>query len=397
MRFNIICGDILEKLSELENNTFDGIFCDPPYGINFMNKKWDHGVPSAEVWKEILRVCKPGAWLLSFGGTRTHHRLMVNIEDAGWEIRDCCMYLYGSGFPKSYNISKGIDNQVGKERVKGELRSNGRGKWDIKMDREKGDTGVGHADGSKQVYYETLPNSDEAIQWDGYGTALKPAWEPIILARKPVEKNNANNCMKWGCGGLNIDGCRVDSGPDHAQNCNRTSVKGHWGNSGGAIVTASDQGRFPANLILEDNEEVLDLFPSAKGQQGDLKNHNKKRKSPNGCFGEMGAAVDHNKRNDTGSAARFFYTAKVSPKERNAGLENEKNIHPTLKPVSLCEYLAKLILPPTDDSNLLVPFSGTGSEIAGALKAGWKNVTGIELEDDYCKIAEKRIPALKEM
>jgi site-specific DNA-methyltransferase (adenine-specific) len=340
----------------------------------------------------IIEKIKPGGYLLAFGAPRTYHIMTKAFEDAGFEIRDCLMYVFGSGFPKSYNIGNKING------------------------------------------------------WDGYGTALKPAYEPIILARKPVEGNNVKNCLKYGCGGLNIDECRIGYsekddpriGKEYSHNAKAGLENGvHKDNSSGQKQQLhKPQGRWPANLILDGSEEVEEMFPTAPGQQGDLKNHTKTRQSPNGCYGKFAPAVDHQKRNDAGSASRFFqkcladrivYSSKVSKKERNAGLDaledqefsrsvgaqnnNEygkehigfnkkvitKNPHPTLKPVSLCEYLARLVLPPKRETprKIVVPFAGTGSEMAGALRAGWDEVVGIEYEEEYCDIAEKRIPALE--
>ena len=361
--YKMLNGDVLEKAKEFEDNTFDALFCDPPYGISFMNKKWDYGLPSTLVWEEMYRVLKPGAFILVFGGPRTFHRLTCYIEDAGFEIRDCLMYVYGKGFPKSYNIGKKVS------------------------------------------------------EWEGYGTALKPAYEPIILARKPVEGNNVKNCLKYGCGGLNIDECRIGYsekddpriGKEYSHNAKSGLENGvHKDNSlGQKQQLHKPQGRWPTNLILDGSEEVEEMFPNSKstgGQKslgafrnGDIYGKGRdERESGDPGYGDNGSSSRFFQKCSYTEQDRIFYSSKVSKKERNAGLENETNSHPTLKPISLCEYLAKLILPPERESSrkIIVPFAGTGSEMAGSLKAGWDEVIGIEYEEEYCEIAEKRIPGL---
>lgn len=385
MKTSFICGDVLAVLKTLPSDYFDAVLSDPPYGISFMGKEWDKGVPSAEVYAELNRVLKPGAFGLHFGGTRMWHRLAVNLEDAGFELRDTVMWLYGSGFPKSHNISKAIDKVAGAEREV-----------------------VGYA----------------ARLWDGYGTALKPAWEPALLVQKPLAGTFANNALVHGCGGLNIDGTRV--GLQHGE------VKtGGFGNAGiglseGVASSTNGQGvqwqdrtegRFPANLLLdEESAAALDAMTEGKTSQG----HWPQSKTTG--FGEFGGGKSEYlgtgpKAADKGGASRFFYTAKVSTRERNAGcgaladkewagdgacvperdnrpFNPSKNNHPTLKPLALTEYLAKLLLvPPRADGQprrILVPFSGAGSEVIGAALAGWDEVVGIEIDPEYIKIAQAR-------
>lgn len=298
----ILNSDLLSCLKLLPDNTFDGVFCDPPYELGFMGKSWDSaGVAfQPETWAEVLCVCKPGAHLLAFGGSRTFHRLVCAVEDAGWEIRDVLMWVYGSGFPKSLNLND---------------------------------------------------------EWQGYGTALKPAYEPIVLARKPLDGTVAHNVQKWGCGALWIDGGRVPVSEDddiHAKNPHTMGGFGHgnaavYGDSAGAPAYDPAQGRWPANVLHEGLPEEW---------------------------------------------VRYFYCAKASQKERDAGCEG-RNVHPTVKPLDLCRYLATLILPPADrpqgPRRLLVPFSGSGSEMIGALMAGWDDVTGIEREAEYVEIAKARL------
>ena len=206
----IICGDCLEVMPTLKAESIDSIVTDPPYGLSFMGKDWDHGIPGVPFWEAALKVAKPGAFLLAFGGTRTFHRLTCAIEDAGWEIRDVIMWVYGSGFPKSHDVSKAIDKAVGAEReIVGvrELWGN-----NAKGGRcgQYANNYAGAADGSKKPLNVTTPATESACQWEGWGTALKPAWEPIIVARKPVNCTVAENVLKWGTGAMNIDGCRVE-------------------------------------------------------------------------------------------------------------------------------------------------------------------------------------------
>ena len=204
MRCKIAHGDCLEVMAKLPESCIDSIVTDPPYGLSFMGKNWDHGVPGVEFWEQALRVIKPGGHMLAFGGTRTHHRLMVAIEDAGWEIRDCLMWVYGSGFPKSLNVGKAIDREAGAEREVIGRNSTSRG---IKPGAHNY---VGAGVWCKAGHDITAPSTDAAKQWEGWGTALKPAWEPIVLCRKPISESTiAKNVVKWGTGALNIDGCRV--------------------------------------------------------------------------------------------------------------------------------------------------------------------------------------------
>jgi len=374
--YKLLTGDVLEQLKTLPADYFDAVLSDPPYGISFMGKEWDKGVPSSEVYAELMRVLKPGAFGLHFGGTRMWHRLACNLEDAGFELRDTVMWVYGVGFPKSHNISKALDKAAGAERA-------------VVGERKQRANGSGTAGGSfnncpGEKEYITVPATAAAAKlWDGWGTALKPAVEPALLVQKPLDKTFANNALVHGCGGLNIDGCRVGDEPVAKLLSAPTAAKGGRLLGGSILNTTKGcelgvaYGRFPANLIIDE---------------------------------EAGAAL--------GGPARFFYCAKVSTKERNAGLEDftdkewaddgacvpmrnerpfnpSKNNHPTLKPLALTEYLAKLLLVPKRTSSqprrILVPFSGAGSEMIGCLLAGWDEVWGIELDGDYVKIAEARI------
>jgi DNA modification methylase len=336
-------GDVASTLRRMRPNTFHGCLTDPPYGLSFMGKQWDKGVPSAETWAEVLRVLKPGSFLLAFGGTRTYHGLTCAIEDAGFEIRDCLMWLYGSGFPKSHDISKGIDRAAGvvRKSIGQRVSSQPTGNAYAQDAWTKGHR-------KAHVVDITAPATPAAQTWNGYGTALKPAWEPIIVAMKPCEGTFAQNALTHGVAGLNIDAGRVGTEliESHGGGINRAGRK--YGNGRGLPTIAKGSnphsGRWPANVLLdEDAAERL------------------------------------------GQPSRFFYVAKASRKERGEG-----NTHPTVKPIKLAEYLARLILPP-DNGRLLIPFSGSGSEMLGAKRAGWKSITGIELNPEYAEIAEKRL------
>lgn len=357
----IINGDCLEEMRKMESNSISAIVTDPPYGLSFMGKDWDHGIPGFPFWQEALRISKPGAHLLAFGGTRTFHRLTCAIEDAGWEIRDCLMWLYGSGFPKSHNHF-GIE---------------------------------------------------------GYGTALKPAWEPIIMAMKPCDGTFKQNAEKWGQAGINIASSRIGTDDTRAPTYNMTS-KGHKGGAYGSKdvdysrngqIAGSAQGRWPANLIL--NEEAAKLLDEQSGilkSGGGIKNPI--GMSTKGFMSSNWRDSGHIEP-DSGGASRFFYCAKASPSEKNEGCEDlldkiggrmcstisgdtrtghrtiQKNNHPTVKPLKLMEYLIKLVMPPKDGI-LLDPFAGSGTTILAAQNLGYK-VIGIEKSAEYCEIANARL------
>jgi hypothetical protein len=323
MSINLLHGDCLEQMKTLEDNSVDAIVSDPPYGISFMSKKWDYDVPSVEVWKEAMRVLKPGGHALIACGTRTQHRMVVNIEDAGFEIRDVVSWIYGSGFPKSLNISKAIDKAAGAEReVVGERSRFGDGaNRRLENAGAKGRTGVkfGYAHTKKEdsggsgavgVVPITAPATDEAKQWDGWGTSLKPSVEFFTLCRKPLsEKTVAANVLKWGTGGINIDGCRVGT--------EEITILHKKGNSFSQSYKAEGkkaehshyskvQGRFPANLIHDGSQEVLDLFPeNVKGAIG------MKRDAGQKSIFNLDSQKEKQKfsgaKTDSGSAARFFY------------------------------------------------------------------------------------------
>lgn len=416
--------DNMIAMAGMEDNSFDSIVTDPPYGINFMGKKWDYDVPEVKVWEECLRVLKPGGFLLSFAGTRTQHRMCVNIEDAGFEIRDMIAWVYGSGFPKSLNIGKAVDKMQGNEReVVGKMSDIQPRYKQQRKDTRLYNKGVMSSEND-------MPLTKGSSEGEGWGTALKPALEPITVARKPLsEKTVAQNVLKWGVGGINIDGCRIGVGAKKWSE----PKGGIWNPSedNGATLEDNPQGRFPANFIHDGSQLVLGLFPESKGQQGDLKNHNKNRQSPNEIFGEMARANDHEARNDSGSAARFFYCAKASKQDRDEGMEAvfnlfeqsegtedkilaqsnqakaeeargnlhqgksgmntgkvRKNNHPTVKPTDLMRYLVRLVTP--KGGMVLDPFMGSGSTGKACRLEGF-GFTGIELDEGYFDIAKKRV------
>lgn len=419
----LLLGDCLEQLKSLQDNSIDAVVTDPPYGLSFMGKKWDYDVPSVDLWREVFRVLKPGGHLLSFGGTRTYHRMVVNIEDAGFEIRDQIQWLYGSGFPKSTDVSKRIDKEAGALREithskrKSDIRgSTVDGEWQGLHKPNKGIIDVNY----------TAPATAPAKQWQGFGSALKPANEPICLARKPLEKGLtlAQNVLKWGCGGLNIDGCRIgfsDNEPDKRIGTSAIA-KGAKGSPFNGVVEASDikmykEGRWPANIILD--EVAAEMLDEQSGVLHSRPNKNPKALDDSPKWYENKDPEKLRIQHDiSGGASRFFYVAKASKRERNAGLEGmeakqkyslessksdshdcfthgdknpcipQANNHPTVKPIKLMEYLCKLITPPK--GTVLDPFMGSGSTGIAAKNLGFEFV-GIEREPEYFEIAKRRI------
>ena len=374
MTIDLFHGDCRDVMRTMLADSVDSIVTDPPYGLSFMGKGWDHGVPGVEFWVEALRVAKPGAHLLAFGGTRTFHRLAVAIEDAGWEIRDTVMWVYGSGFPKSHNISKAIDREAGAER---EVVSSY-----VREGRSSGILGK-KVEITRNI---TAPSTDLAKQWDGWGTALKPAWEPVIVARKPLQGTVAENVLRYGTGGINVDGCRVGTEVIPAQVRGVSKIGTFEGADGN--VMPEHTGRWPANLIHDGSDEVLGLFPNTKSGKMGPWNNRTTDGSPNGIYGKFD--VEHplsETYGDSGNAARFFYCAKASKADRDEGLDNN-NHHPTVKPTELMRYLCKLVTQP--GGTVLDPFMGSGSTGKAAMLEGF-NFIGIEQDEEYVKIAEARI------
>jgi len=398
-RVDIFCGDCLEVLRTLPDSIVDAVVTDPPYGLEFMGKRWDYDVPSVDVWAECLRVLKPGGHLLAFAGTRTQHRMAVRIEDAGFEIRDMIAWVYGSGFPKSLDVSKAIDKAAGAERevVGDKLDQPG-----YHLKGHSGGEAFGHGIASTTPETRlaaaliTAPATEAARQWSGWGTALKPAMEPITVARKPLIGTVSANVMQHGTGAINVDGCRVGANGDKLNGGRVSTKKEGWDRPwkhdakavadciarGTAAVEKAEQlGRWPANLIHDGSEEVTELLSDS---------------------------------------ARFFYCAKASKRDRDegcegmeekeAGIKNDsgrgfsesdpmakimrRNHHPTVKPTDLMRYLCRLITPP--NGTILDPFTGSGSTGKAAMLEGFQFI-GIEREAEYVEIAKARIEAARKI
>jgi site-specific DNA-methyltransferase (adenine-specific) len=396
MSVDLRLGDCLEAMRVMPDASVDSIVTDPPYGLSFMGKKWDYDVPSSEIWAECLRVLKPGGHLLAFAGTRTQHRMAVRIEDAGFEIRDMIAWVYGSGFPKSLDVSKAIDKAAGAERevIGDKMRPDGKtvlsARSAIDPAGEGWDRPWRHDPARTEAQGKlTAPATDAARQWQGWGTALKPALEPITVARKPLVGTVAANVLVHGTGALNIDGCRVGdfqnttpSGVDR-RNAKLSEMGYRPGEyQMGEKVPDTPPGRWPANLI-HDGSEPADLL---------------------------------------GEAARFFYCAKASKSDRDEGLEGfeakpansaygdglntatkvrteeqaesgvsrdlRRNSHPTVKPTELMRYLCRLVTPP--GGVVLDPFMGSGSTGKAAVGEGFRFV-GCEMSPEYMAIAKVRI------
>jgi site-specific DNA-methyltransferase (adenine-specific) len=362
-------GDCLDVLRTMPDCSVDAVVTDPPYGLAFMGKRWDYDVPSVEVWAECLRVLKPGGHLLAFAGTRTQHRMAVRIEDAGFEIRDMIAWVYGSGFPKSLDVSKAIDKAAGAER-------------EVKKRHVQSATRPDeHAGASAHI---TMPNSwditapatPEARQWAGWGTALKPALEPITMARKPLAGTVAGNVLEHGTGALNVDGCRVGTESTLRTN-GKTAI---WADGGmKSAQGGSTQGRWPANLIHDGSDEVVGLFPETTSGGGENAGANMRK-------GLRGNDAPHRTLNtvapSSGSAARFFYTAKATRAERQGVT------HPTVKPLDLMAYLCRLVTP--SSGVVLDPFMGSGTTIKAAIGEGFQAI-GIERDPAYFAMAEHRM------
>jgi len=383
---SLYCGDLREVLPTLPEASVDFVVTDPPYGLSFMEKDWDHEVPGPEYWRAVARVSKPGALLLAFGGTRTYHRLTCAIEDAGWEIRDCLMWLYGQGMPKCGDIGKLIDKSKGAEReVIGDKLD--RPGYHLHEGRGNGCYGGGsglHAPGTDarlRAAQITAPATPEAARWTGWAMALKPAWEPIVLAMKPLDGTIAHNALTWGVAGMNIDACRIGTEStvrtrgDSLTDAGRASTRR-------SPVGGSECGRWPANVLLDEEAAVrLDA------QTGTLASGTNciRTKSGDGYHGGIGRAGDVQvSYGDSGGASRFFYCSKATRKERGPG-----NDHPTVKPLALMEYLLKLLSTP-DGGVILDPFAGSGTTLLAAKRLG-RRCIGVELTEHNCEIARGRL------
>ena len=449
-RNKVYVGNNLDILKTFPDNSIDSIVTDPPYGLGkepnatevlqswittgyhevsgkgFMGKEWDAFVPQPIFWKECIRVLKPGGYLLSFAGTRTYDWIVMGLRLSGFEIRDMIAWLYGSGFPKSHDVSKAIDKSMGAKReVVGSYKG-------VTQNKESVGGGFNASKGAdehgRKTVKITTPSTEEAKQWQGWGTALKPALEPIVMARKPLEDTVARNVLKYGTGAINIDGCRV--GDEHFKIEDGEYDNGNNVAFGNVERTPKEyNGRFPANVIHDGSDEVVELFPNTTSTQRNPSN-NKPTEYTNTYTPKEAQYSELNTYADSGSASRFFYTAKASQFERNYGLygfesqetrggggraeqgyddENEeeqrlkksaqafgavkakkKNIHPTVKPLDLMQYLVRLVTP--KGGVCLDPFLGSGTT-AIACKAEKIDYIGCELMPEYAKIAEARIKA----
>lgn len=408
MTYEIVCGDSVEVLRSLPDASIDSVVTDPPYGLGreptpaelaaivrawilgeaheikgrgFMGKSWDAFVPAPAVWRECLRVLKPGGYLVAFAGTRTQDVMSLSLRLAGFEIRDCLQWIYGTGFPKSLDVSKAIDAAIGAERKTGAPNPRA-----APQTPKAGTSALGDFAGA--AAYLTRSATPEAARWEGWGTALKPAYEPILLCRKPLAGTVAANVLQHGTGGINVDGCRIEGGErvNIARSYDRPvddASSFDLGSRSADGVTLL--GRFPANVILDEPAGAL-----------------------------LDAQVG-----DRGGASRFFYCAKASRAERerglgdlpvrsggeltdreddSAGLESprsgagrgggRRNTHPTVKPIALMRWLVRLVTPP--GGCVLDPFTGSGSTGIAAIEEGF-DFGGIEREPEYVEIAQRRL------
>jgi site-specific DNA-methyltransferase (adenine-specific) len=436
-------------LKTFPDNSIDSVVTDPPYGLGkepnaievlqswittgyhevkgkgFMGKEWDAFVPQPLFWKEIYRVLKPGGYVLSFAGTRTYDWMVMAVRLAGFEVRDMIAWLYGSGFPKSHDISKAIDKMLGAER---EVIGKAKGVGSNNTNSMK--SGLGGKQEFSNEYDITEPSTEEAKQWQGWGTALKPALEPIVMARKPVDGTVAQNVLKHGVGGINIDESRIETD----EKTQRENKGIEWGNRKNEYyedrepkIFGSSLGRFPANVIHDGSDEVVSLFPSVGEGNGDPYNYSGityNNKDTSMFNGDKPQAPSNY--NDSGSASRFFYCAKASKEERNFGLydfeekytasaefrpnhmkkalegedgnpygrwQPRKNIHPTVKPIDLMRYLVRLVTPP--NGICLDPYLGSGTTAIACEMEKFRWI-GIELVPEYAEIAKARIGAVKD-
>ena len=429
-QYKLYQGNMLDMLEVIESNSIDAIITDPPYELNFMNKGWDNsGIAfQKETWEKCYEVLKSGGYLLAFGGSRTFHRIACAIEDAGFEIRDTIMWLYGSGFPKSMSLSKGLE---AREKL-GNAGTRNKRKIEQSCDTEEyilkqtNNGAMGEIIETTRKQY--IPNTDLAKQWNGWGTALKPSYEPIIVARKPFKSSLVDNVIEYGVGGINIDECRV--GTETIKGGTMPKMSGgelgicNYKTIGAERLEREDNiGRFPANTILTyddtDFDEVCGGFPNTKGN-GNIRHNNNDGKGYN-CYSNYGNCETKGY-DDNGSASRYFYCAKASKKDRDEGLDDFeekqkyycdgrgnsleifgstdggrkplKNIHPTVKPTELMQYLIRLVSP--NGATILDCFNGSGSTGKAVMyenrerNKNYKYI-GIELTEEYLPIAKARI------
>ena len=433
--YTLHIGNNLDILPTLPDNSVDSIVTDPPYELGFMGKKWDNsGIAySVELWTQCLRVLKPGGHLLSFGGTRTWHRVAVAIEDAGFEVRDSIAWMYGSGFPKSLDISKALDKMAGAEREIIGVKVNtydGANRNPENHGNPADQSNIGEW-GLKKTPHgmpETAPATDDAKKWEGWGTALKPAFEPIVVARKPLIGPVAENVLTHGTGGLNIDGSRIGT----EERTDTITERGFGSNfmndnwqPSGKSYQKTVQGRWPANVILDEySAELLDEQSGISKSQGG--------KDATSSMWQGGKERTTHHFGDTGGASRFFYVAKASKRDRNEGLEDiegkeiggkgnglartcavcgasimnpcecldrtfvnptRQNFHPTVKPTDLMRYLIKLVTPP--GGTVFDPFTGSGSTGKAAILEGFRFI-GCEITEDYIPIIQGRLDHAEE-
>lgn len=397
----VINKNNIKVLRKIPDNYFHSVVTDPPYHIGFMGKQWDHisdknskiGIAfDIEFWKEILRVLRPGGYCLAFAAAKLDHRIAVAIEDAGFIIRNKIMWMYGSGFPKGLNIAKGIDKKErGCDQGKSDPKSKNHKGWKLKETiREQDRSGAGASSWVKSTdtnNVEEIVYSSSAQEWDGWNTEIKPAYEPIIMAQKPIsEKTIVDNVLKWGTGGINIDACRI---PLTGKTDPRLGGKGTWktgkmaknvyaGGYNGEIVGSSKEGRHPANVIHDGSDEVEEVFALFGEKKSGKPGKRRKNHTTNSMSGTLNTTGKIEVGfGDSGSVSRFFYCAKVSTKER-AGAK-----HPTVKPLSLKRYLVKLVTP--KKGRVLDPFLGSGT-----------TAIACELEDFSCIGIEKDEDSYKE-
>lgn len=423
--YELYQGKMEDVLPTLAENSIDCIITDPPYELNFMNKGWDNsGIAfKKETWQHCLRVLKPGGYLLAFGGSRTFHRIACAIEDAGFEIRDNLFWLYGSGFPKSMNIGLAIDKKMG---VESEV------------------VGKGISGSSSRAYQslETTTAGNYEIkkaqnEWQGWGSQLKPAYEPIIMARKPFKGSLVDNVLEYGVGGINIDECRVETDelkglkmtmPDLADAGKNNKNAGSINKCGYNVVgtekrlgyVGNEIGRYPANILHDGSPEVMDIFPDTKSSYNENGKHQNIINRQNKDILKYGykERIDTNSYNDSGNASRYFYTAKASKKDRNEGLDAfkeaktndgrkkeidnayqrgttlRKNVHPTVKPTELMQYLIRLVAP--KNATILDPFNGSGSTGKACMFENRErdanyHYIGVEMTPEYLPISQARI------
>ncbi len=429
--------DCLKALRKIPSNYVDSCVCDPPYGLGkepdiynlmaawlkgdnheysksgFMGKSWDSGVPGPSYWNQVFRVLKPGGYCLVFAGTRTYDLMTIALRFAGFEIRDTIRYLqdehypawvHGQGFPKSLNISKGIDKKFGKDPTVVGKRTDGRYKYGF-SDKAKAALGKTAIKKTKGFVGEmgviTKPTTEEAQQWEGWGSSLKPAWEPIIIARKPLEGSIVENILAYGTGGINIDGCRIAYTKDNppipqiAQNkrnvqSSKTMYDGQSMSKSKtkAVIGGSEIGRFPANVIHDGSDTVVKDF-ARFGKSVSKKGKRRTAKVDNNTRLLNSSQVQVNcEYEDSGTVARFFFCAKASTKERSEGISSKKNTHPTVKPTALMQYLVRLVTP--KNGICLDPFMGSGTTGVACMKEGFRFI-GVELEEEYYDIAIQRI------